>query len=127
MLALDGGDLAAGGQDVVAGHRLDVVDVDDDGQPVAGAYRAAEDEALVAVDDAGVVEAELGVESDLLGGAQGDDDREGRRRDDVGVAEGLGGRWVDVGRVGVADRGRRTRGSSRGPPRTAGWAGRCAR
>ena len=66
MLALDGGDLAASGQEVVAGPGGDVVDMDDDAQAVAGAHRAGVHEALLGVDDAGPVEAELRVEGDLL-------------------------------------------------------------
>ena len=61
-------------------------------------------ELLLAVDDEGVVETETGVEDGVAGRFQRHDDRERRRRDDVGVAERLGRFDVAVGRVLVADR-----------------------
>ena len=68
-----------------------VVDGDGDRQHVAGQDRPVVDEALLAVHDPRVVDAELGVADDLPARLEGQDDRERRRRDDVGMAERLRG------------------------------------
>ena len=71
---------------------------------VAGDDRAVVGEALLAVDDARVVDARLGVGDELRVRALPRDDGEGRRRDEVRVARGPGGLDVVVHRVGRPDR-----------------------
>src|SRR4051794_41978171 len=61
------------------------------------------DEALLAVHDPGVVDAEVRILDDLTARGQGEDDGEGRRGDDVRVAEGLRGGLVAVDRIRVVD------------------------
>ena len=73
-------------------------------QPVPGDDRAVVDEALVGVDHAGEVDAGVRVLDQLGVGALGDDDGEGRRGHQVGVAQGRGGFDVEVGGVGGLDR-----------------------
>ena len=64
------------------------------------------DELLLAVHDPAVVEGDVGVAEHHERGLEADHDREGGRRDDVGMAGGPGGVDVAVHRVVRADRGR---------------------
>ena len=61
-------------------------------------------EALLAVHHSRVVDVEIGIEDDLPGRAQGQDDAERGRRDDVGMAERTRRLGVAVHRVPVVDR-----------------------
>ena len=94
------------GQQLVAPGVADAVDARLGVEPVAGDDRPVQLEALLAVHDQRVVEPELGVHDQALGGREAHGDEERRRRDDVAVAERLRGRGVVVGRVLVADRRR---------------------
>lgn len=92
---------------------------------VARGERSVVDELLLAVDDAGEVDAGLGVGDELRLDALREHDREGRRRDDVAVAGRAGrldvgvqraaraqsvGEITDVFAAGGVQRGGRTRG-----------------
>ena len=72
-------------------------------EPVTGENRAVVDEPLVGVDHTGEVDAGIRVLDQLRVGTLGDDDGERRRRNQIGVAQGLRGLDVEVGWVGCLD------------------------
>ena len=93
------------------------------GELVARDDRTGVAEALVAVDDAGEVDAGIRSGEQLGERVLLDDDGEGRRRDDIRVARGDRGVGVEVERAGREDGARRTRGPSRGRRDRARLAG----
>ena len=80
----------------------DVLDADGRRDLVAGDDERAPDELLPGVHEAREVDPDLGVEHPLRDGRHRVDDREHRRRDDVGVAGLARGLDVEVQRVGLA-------------------------